>query len=187
MSGGPTILSAMGNYDETEKSIQNALKERAARMGMENKISTITTKPKDVITVDTSKVKSPEIYFGSSRNQYFANGVAGRSGEQTLTIPSSTSSNKLYLGGKWNMTPEYAESKSAGSIVFNYEAKNVYIAAGSVDGIEVEIYKDDMFVKKLLIKDETLYPLIQDTEYGKHKLRIVVPKAGLQAFTFTFG
>lgn len=175
-----------GNYEETEKAIQNALKERAARMGMEDKVSTVTTKPADVVTVDTSKVKSPETYFGSSRNQYLANGTALQVGEQTLIIPSSISFNKLYLGGMWNMTSEYAESKSAGNVVFNYEAKNVYITAGSAEGVEVEIYKDDVFVKKVLIKDETLYPLIQDAEYGMHALRIVVP-AGLQVFTFTFG
>jgi hypothetical protein len=156
-------------------------------MGMDGKISTTTTNPKDVVTVDTSKVKSPETYFGSSRNQYFADGIAGRSGEQTLTVPANIYSNRLYLSGTWNITPEYAESKSVGSVIFNYEAKNVYITAGSKEGVEVEIYKDDVFVKKVLIKDETLYPLIQDTEYGKHTLHIVVPKAGLQAFTFTFG
>jgi thiol-disulfide isomerase/thioredoxin len=176
-----------GNYEETERAIQNALRERAARMGMDGKISTTTTNPKDVVTVDTSKVKSPETYFGSSRNQYFADGIAGRSGEQTLTVPANIYSNRLYLSGTWNITPEYAESKSVGSVIFNYEAKNVYITAGSKEGVEVEIYKDDVFVKKVLIKDETLYPLIQDTEYGKHTLHIVVPKAGLQAFTFTFG
>lgn len=176
-----------GAYEETEKAIQNALKERATRMGMEDKISTTTTKPSSVESVDTSKVKSPETYFGSARNQYLANGTAGRAGEQTLTIPSTITSNKLYLAGTWNMTPEYAESKSSGSIVFNYEAKNVYITAGSPDGVEVEIYKDDVFVKKVTIKDETLYSLIQDADYGKHTLKIVVPKGGLQAFTFTFG
>ncbi|PIP55529.1 MAG: hypothetical protein COX06_02910, partial [Candidatus Zambryskibacteria bacterium CG22_combo_CG10-13_8_21_14_all_42_17] len=81
----------------------------------------------------------------------------------------------------------YAENKSAGSIVFSYEAKNVYITAGSAEEVEVEIYKDDVFVKKITIKNETLYTLIQNADYGKHVLRIVIPKAGLQAFTFTFG
>lgn len=176
-----------GNYEETEKAIQEALKERASRMGMEDKVSTTITNPLDVIPVDSTKVKSPEVYFGSSRNQYLANGNALRSGEQNLSVPSSVTFNGLYLGGIWNMTPEYAENKSAGSIVFKYEAKNVYIAAGSVEGVEVEIYKDDVFIKKILIKDETLYPLIQGSDYGKHTLRIVIPKAGLQAFTFTFG
>ncbi|MDD5165181.1 MAG: cytochrome c biogenesis protein DipZ [Candidatus Pacebacteria bacterium] len=176
-----------GSYDETEKAIQNALKERAARMGMEDKVSTTTSKPLDVVSVDSSKVKSPETYFGSARNIYLANGISRLAGEQTLSIPATVVPNMLYLGGTWSMTTEYAESKSAGSIIFNYEAKNVYITAGSVQGVEIEIYKDGAFVKKVNVKDETLYPLIQDTDYGKHTLKIVVPKAGLSAFTFTFG
>ncbi|MFO0719070.1 MAG: cytochrome c biogenesis protein DipZ [Candidatus Paceibacterota bacterium] len=176
-----------GKYEETEKAIQEALKERALKIGMEDKISTTTTEPKNAITVDTSKVKSPETYFGSSRNEYLANGTVGLTGEQTFTIPYSISFNKLYLDGTWNITPEYAENKNPSSIIFNYEAKNVYITAGSIDGVEIEIYKDDEFVKKVLVKDETLYPIIQDVDYGKHTLRIMIPKKGLKAFTFTFG
>ena len=176
-----------GNYEETEKAIQAALKERDARMGVKDNISVSTSKPSNAVVVDSGKVKSPETYFGFARNIYLANGKNGIGGEQTFSVPSDISANKLYLGGTWNIAPEYAENKTAGSIVFNYEAKNVYIAAGSAKGVEVEIYKDDVFVKKILIKDETLYPLIQDTDYGKHTLRIVVPKGGLQAFTFTFG
>ncbi|TSD06320.1 MAG: cytochrome C bioproteinis protein transmembrane region [Parcubacteria group bacterium Greene0714_7] len=176
-----------GAYEETEKAIQNALKERALRMGMEDTVSTDIIKPSVIVTVDSSRVRSPEVYFGSSRNEYLANGKVGQVGEQTLSVPSAISFNKLYLGGTWSMTPEYAENKSAGSIVFSYESKNVYMTAGSVRGIEVEIYKDDVFIKNVMIKDETLYQLIQDSDYGKHVLRIVIPKAGLQAFTFTFG
>ncbi len=175
-----------GAYDTTEKAIQEALKQRADRMGMEDKISTNISKPV-ATSVDPTRVKSPEVYFGSDRNQYLGNGIISRIGEQILLIPSNIVSNKLYLGGTWDITSEYAENKDAGSIVFNYEAKNVYMAAGSTNGVEVEIYKDDIFVKKLTIKDEQLYSLIEDAEYGKHTLRIVIPKAGLKAFTFTFG
>jgi len=176
-----------GQYKETEVAIQKALRERADRLDMNVEVSSSISNPENVVFVESGKVRSPEVYFGSARNEYFANGTAGRMGEQTLLIPPSISSNKLYLGGTWNMTSEYAESKSVGSIVFNYEAKNVYITAGSVGGVEVEIYKDDVFVKKVTIKNETLYQLIGDADYGKHVLRIVIPKAGLQAFTFTFG
>ncbi|OHA87346.1 MAG: hypothetical protein A3A96_04295 [Candidatus Zambryskibacteria bacterium RIFCSPLOWO2_01_FULL_39_39] len=176
-----------GQYKETEVAIQKALVERADRLDMNVEIFSNISKPENVVSVESGKVKSPEVYFGSARNEYLANGIAGRTGEQTLLVPSSISSNKLYLGGTWNMTSEYAESKSVGSIVFSYEAKNVYITAGGAEGVLVEIYKDDVFVKKVIIKNETLYMLIQDTDYGKHVLRIVIPKAGLQAFTFTFG
>src|SRR3989344_53206 len=176
-----------GQYKETEVAIQKALRERADRLDMNVEVSSNISKPENVVSVESSKVKSPEVYFGSARNEYLANGTAGRTGEQTLLVPSSISFNKLYLSGIWNITSEYAENKSAGSIVFSYEAKNVYITAGGAEEVEVEIYKDDVFVKKVTIKNETLYTLIQDADYGKHVLRIVIPKAGLQAFTFTFG
>ena len=63
----------------------------------------------------------------------------------------------------------------------------MYITAGSTEGVEVEIYKEDIFLKKVASKDETLYQLISDPDYKKHSLRVVIPKPGLQAFTFTFG
>lgn len=179
-----------GAYEETEKEIQNALEERAARLGDSADISSVgTTKLPTPVGVDASKVKSPEVYFGSARNDYLANGRMGTSGKQDLTLPADgvLVANKLYLSGTWNITTEYVANEGAASIVFSYDAKNVYMAAGSDVGVEVEIYRDDIFVKKLMIKDETLYDIIAGSDYGKHVLRIVVPKAGLKAFTFTFG
>src|SRR3989344_2862917 len=176
-----------GQYKETEVAIQKALRERANRLDVNVEVSSNISKPENVVSVESGKVKSPEVYFGSARNNLLANGKNGISGEQVFSLPSTISFNKLYLSGTWDMTSEYAESKSSGSIVFNYEAKNVYITAGSSQSVEVEIYKDDIFVKRVTIKDETLYTIIQGVDYGKHTLRIVIPKAGLQAFTFTFG
>ncbi|MSR71235.1 MAG: redoxin domain-containing protein [Candidatus Taylorbacteria bacterium] len=179
--------SGEGQYKETEVEIQKALRERADRLDINFERSSTISKPESVVSVESGKVRSPEIYFGSARNEYFANGKFGISGEQVFTLPANISPNILYLGGTWNITPEYAEGKGVGSIVFNYEAKNVYMAAGSVKGIEIEIYKDDVFLKKLTIKGEQLYPLVEGKDYGKHTLRIKIGTAGLKAFTFTFG
>lgn len=176
-----------GQYKEAEVAIQKALRERANRLNMNVNVSSGIAKPESVVAVEFGKVKSPEVYFGSARNELLANGKRGISGEQVFSLPQATALNKLYLSGTWEITPEHAESKSAGSIVFGYEAKNVYVTAGSPQGIEVEVYKDDVFIKKVFIKNETLYALIQDEDYKKHTLRIVVPDPGLQAFTFTFG
>lgn len=176
-----------GQYEETEKQIQKALSELNYRLKIEKEISNDISKPSGVTVVDASKVNSPEVYFGSARNSLLSNGKNGVSGNQTLSLPTTISFNKLYLDGTWNITPEYAENTNASSIVFNYEAKNVYITAGSGTGALIEIYQDEVLIKKVTIKDETLYPLIQDADYGKHSLKIVIPKAGLQAFTFTFG
>ena len=176
-----------GQYEETERQIQKALNELNYRLKTEKEISNTISKPVGVTEVNSNKVNSPEVYFGSARNSILSNGKNGVSGNQTLLLPNTISFNKLYLDGTWNITPEYAENINSSSIVFNYEAKNVYITAGSAQGVEVEIYKDNVFVKKVIIKNETLYSLIQDADYGKHTLKIVIPKAGLQAFTFTFG
>lgn len=176
-----------GAYDETERQIQNVLKERADRIGMKESIPTSISEPARVISVDPGKVKSPEVYFGSSRNEYLFNGRSGVSGTQTFEASPVIISNQLYLDGVWNITSEYSENKGQGGIIFNYEAKNVYITAGSQDGAEVEIYKDDVFVKKMSIKDEELYTLIEGKEYGKHTLRVKIIKGSIKAFTFTFG
>lgn len=171
-----------GGYDETERAIQKALKEINT-----DKSYNDTSNPESVINVDNKKLGSPEIYFGASRNSHFINGESGKLGIQKLTIPSGISLNKLYLGGTWNFTNEYVENKNAGSIVFKYVAKNVYFVAGSNSGVEADIYQDGKFIKTISIKEETLYHLIEDKDYGEHTLEIKVKNSGLQAFTFTFG
>ena len=176
-----------GQYLESERAIQKALLERADRLGMNADISSKPANPKRVVVVESSKVNSPEVYFGSSRNELLDNGKRYTGGEQSFILPSKQSFNKLYLEGTWNITPEYAENTSPGSIMFDYESKNVYMAAGSPKGVEVEIYKDDIFIKKITIKDEKLYSLIEGSDYSRHSLKIKIPKSSLQAFTFTFG
>jgi len=176
-----------GQYRETEVAIQKALGERVDRLNMNMAVSSNISKPSGVISVDSGKVKSGEVYFGSARNEYLENGRAGISGEQVFSLPQEISFNKLYLDGIWDLTSEYAENKNISSIIFNYEARNVYMTAGSTLGVEVEIYKDDVFVKKITIKDETLYSVIEDSDYGRHTLKIKIPREGLKAFTFTFG
>jgi thiol-disulfide isomerase/thioredoxin len=176
-----------GQYKETEIAIQKALKERADRLNMDTKLNDEITTPKNASTVDSFGVKSPEIYFGAARNEYLENGTSYFAGEQNFSLPTEIAPNKLYLDGKWNITTEYAENTDLANIVFNYNAKNVYMAAGSDKGVEIEIYKDDVFIKKINIKDETLYPIIEGSDYGKHVLKIKILNAGLKAFTFTFG
>lgn len=173
-----------GSYEETEKAIQYALKERAERMGTKADISS-----KDLVNIKTEKgnVGSPEIYFGSARNEYLANGKVGVSGVQELDLPKNILLNKLYFDGSWNITSEYAENTKPGSIVFKYDAKDIYITTGSEKTIEAEIYLDGKFVKKLMIKDEGLYTLIEGSDRGQHTVEIRVPKSELKVFTFTFG
>ncbi|MDQ3015006.1 MAG: cytochrome c biogenesis protein DipZ [bacterium] len=155
-----------GGYEETEKAIQKALSERNARMGSNEVVSMTTSAPKDAMVVESGKVGSREIYFGSSRRN---------------------NSDGVILGGSWSTTSEYAENKGQATITYNYDAKNVYFVGGSKDGVEIEIYKDGVFLKTITVKAEQLYTLIEGEAYGKHILQMKIKGSGLQAFTFTFG
>src|SRR3989338_5334543 len=175
-----------GEYAETERAIQEVLKERASHLGVKASMDDRIADPSGKIKVSPGQVGSPEIYFGSARNTYLANGDARRSGIQTLTIPSDIKLNNLYLGGAWSITPEYSENIGEGTVVFRYKAKNVYMVASSNEGQNVEVYLDGKLNNTLFIKDETLYKLIEGVDYSEHTLMLKIKKPGLKAFTFTF-
>ncbi len=171
-----------GNYEETEAAIQYALSELNG-----TKVVEPITKPTGTISVEPGKIASPETYFGSSRNEYLANGKSGVNGTQTLTLPSVSRDNLLYLSGAWNFSGEYATSKGESKILFNYEAKNVYFVASGDTPITITILQDGKKVNTVTVSGNQLYTLIQGDSYGKHTLEIDIPSAGLNAFTFTFG
>lgn len=156
-----------GAYGETEKKIQELLK-----------VTADMTNPKNITSADTSKVNSPETYLGSERS-----------------IPSRNWS----LIGDWVIQSEYAENKVAGAkIIYKYKAKEVYIVASSKSGVKVKVLRDGKIVGSergedvpfdgvVTIKEDRLYKLIQDSNYGQHTLELEILSPGLKAFTFTFG
>ena len=177
-----------GQYAETEQKIQDALKERMVVLGIKEEMAEDMAKTKNVLAVDFSKVKSPETYFGSSRNEFLGNGSRFTQGLQTLLAPTNIALNKLYLAGDWNFQPEFAQNQSKeAKIIFRYNAKNVYLVAGSETGVKIKIKKDGNLIKEELVKDEKLYNIIENSDYGEHVLEIIIENPGLRAFAFTFG
>ncbi len=167
-----------GAYEETEKEIQNALGVLDEEM----------VTPSEVVEVDFSKVESPEVYFGSSRNEFLENGNAFKEGVQSFEEPETLEKNKLYLVGDWDITSEYAQNQTPNAkILFRYEAKNVYLVGSSENGVSIKILKDGELIQELTIQKEELYHLVLDSEYGEHTLEIQIVSPGLNAFTFTFG
>lgn len=190
--------SGEGEYDATEKAVQDALLERSKILGKKVDVSGMTV-PKNIIETDITKPLSPEIYFGSGRNERLGNGKMTTPGMQTLSVPNTTTKNILYLSGAWNFSDEYAESvHNDTAIIFKYTGKNVYFVASSIQGSTLKITVDgkplnenrgtdvDMY-SQMHIKENRLYNIVNGLEYGEHILRIEVKDRGLQAFTFTFG
>lgn len=190
-----------GGYEETEKKIQELLEERMEALAMKNgeEIPRDTVRPEISTDTDFSKPRSPEIYFGASRNSALGNGIKSRTGLQNLKVPQEIAQDTLNLDGEWNFTQEHSENKSAGAkIIFKFTGKNVYFVARSNHGVRIKILIDRKTPGEakgedinpegfLTIKEDRLYNLIRGKDYGEHTLEIIIESPGLQAFTFTFG
>jgi len=186
-----------GDYDSTEHEIQALLRERATALKITVDIPNTTSTPGDVIAVDFSKVGSPETYFGSGQNQYLANGLPRTAGPQVLLLPGTVQQDMLYLAGPWNFTDAWAENTGNASIVYRYDAKNVYFVASAVNTTAVRVLLDgkpvtagagtDVTGSIAMIRDEQLYTIVQGSDYGIHTLELDISQPGLRAYTFTFG
>jgi len=174
-----------GGYEETRKAIEYALKERNQKLGIQEDVVSAESR---VSTQVNKKVGSPEIYFGSFRNEHLGNGAPFVLGEKEFVIPDKISPNAVYLEGTWDIASEYSQNKTKNSeVVFAYEARNVYMVAGSKLPVQVEVYKDDVLIQTIIISNEGLYGLLEDEVSGTHTLRLRILSPNLELFTFTFG
>ncbi len=192
-----------GKYDETEQKIQELLKQKAVRDKQ-----AVNLVPGGIVTPegtdDSIKSRSPETYFGSDRNRNLGNGNTGVEGEQKFIVPGTIDLNELYLGGTWNLSREYAETKSnEASIVFRYAAQDVYLVASSAKETKIIVTRDgaplpaasagsdvefENGVSFIMIKADRIYNIVTETgAISEHLLKFEIKSPGLKAYTFTFG
>ena len=198
-----------GGYAETEKVIQSLLVERAAQTGISAinlNTNTNTTTPENVQTVDFTKVKTPELYFGYEFARAPLGNSEGFKPNQTVTysVPqrSDLKPNTIYLIGDWKNNADNMELQSdIGSIALAYSAKSVNIVAGGKgegEGEELSISEDGVALTnksgidlseqgKLVVDGQRLYNLVMHEGYDWHSLIIDVKGKGFQIYTFTFG
>jgi len=183
-----------GAYDETEAMIRTLLKERADVLGE------VSALEEDMTRVDgyAIETRSPETYFGSSRNERFGNGSPFTAGSATFTIPERITPNLFYLKGEWQVAEEYIKAQSADSaLTFVFDAKNVYIVADTEMGGDLTILIDgkpitaddagaDVVDGKVHIDGARLYHLFEGSRAGIHRLDIQTDE-NVQFFAFTFG
>lgn len=165
-----------GAYGETEKKIQELL-------GVSDmKISSAG---------DTSQfrnIKTPEIYFGLSRLEYFSSPESPDIEIQKYSIPEKLRSNTFALEGEWKFDGESVELvKNEGKITLNFSAGKVHMVAESEKGVMVEVYIDGKKVREVEVTGSELYTLFDSDEYSAHILELKIPDSGFRIFTFTFG
>jgi len=168
-----------GAYKETEKKIQELLEERAKVLGEKNPEKLGLTREEE-----RPGHGSPETYFGSARNEYLANGRSHQNGVFEFSIPDKISRNSLYLGGTWEIAPEYALGSDGSTIIYKYLARNVYLVMAGTG--ELTVKQDGNLVNTVLIDDEKLYHLVADDDLSEHTLELEI-KGNIEVYAFTFG
>ena len=191
-----------GEYDQSERVIQELLKENGAQSltaGVVNVSATgVEAKP------DSGNVASPETYIGYKRTENFASEEPiSRDVRTTYTPHPRLSQNQWALAGAWNVGFEDAVSQSAHArILYRFHARDLHLVLGPAKN-----GKPVRFVVKIdgtapgddhgsdtdaggagTVKEHRLYQLIRQkgtVEDRTFEIEFLDP--GVQAFAFTFG
>ncbi len=191
-----------GEYDQSEKWIQELLKEASAKA---MPASTVSVHGQGAQAVaDTEDVRSPETYIGYARADHFVSpGGIRKDVEQVYAEPVHLQLNDWGLAGKWTDHRQVAVLGAAGGkIVFRFHARDLHLVLGptvagkpvrfrvTLDGkpLGVNHGVDTDALGNGVVTDHRLYQLVrQKGVIGDHTFVIEFLDAGVQAFSFTFG
>ena len=188
-----------GKYQETEKVIQNLLKERADSIGMQ---VTVAENLVEIDEFEHSWIRSPELYFGyyfAQNRNHLGNEEGFRPNQDvTYSIPDDNQRHNFYMDGTWtNLKDGMKLVSDTGSILLPYSGKEVNIVAAGqaeltikIDGkrIDPRIAGNDVGENGIVSVNESgLYNLVQTESSEEHTIEILVEDPGFEIFTFTFG
>lgn len=191
-----------GDYAESERWIQNLLKERDSK-SMPEGIVDVQARGAEK-AADMSQMRSPETYIGYARTEDFASpGGIKHDVTHLYVLPVHPRLNEWGLGGKWVDHKQLAVLKSAGGkIIFHFHARDLHLVLGpAADGkpihfrvtIDGHAPGEDHGVGTDaegygVVKEYRLYQLVRQRDGVNDQIfTIEFQEPGVQAFSFTFG
>ncbi len=174
-----------GEYDVSERVIQQLLKEAGADVGG------IVSRPD--LKLESS---TPETYLGYDRGRGFASAIPPVADQPVAYHPARTPANGEWnLSGTWTIAPQYIVPAANGTLQLGFDAKNVFLVIEPVDknaSISVSVDgaapSDTVDVRggTLAPRESRMYQLVGLPAAGSHLLKLNV-KGKLRLFAFTFG
>ncbi|HVZ58265.1 MAG TPA: cytochrome c biogenesis protein DipZ [Patescibacteria group bacterium] len=181
-----------GEYDQTEKAIQELLKEAGKN---------VTTKLSSMSDQTPQSEISPETYLGSQRMQYYYPDGSLDNGKQTFMLTDTPPVNSFSYGGEWTINDDDAVAGKKASLSYTFTASKVFIILRPMGNKnpKVKVTLDnkqltsdnsgaDVQNGEITIDQDRLYNILDF--HGKtetHTLRLDFETPGTAAFTFTFG
>lgn len=182
-----------GNYDKTEKAIQDLLIEAGKSREKETTLSIPDNSPRERFT--------PETYLGSQRMELYDPEGSLPMGEKNFSLPAQISDNSFSLGGTWLIDNEYASAQNHAVLLLNFFSDKVFLVMRPPEKmiVKVKVFLDDKLVSEtnagedvkagiVEVDSDRLYGLINlHGRSGKHLLRLEFMDSGAMLYAFTFG
>jgi cytochrome c biogenesis protein CcdA/thiol-disulfide isomerase/thioredoxin len=191
-----------GEYDESERVIQELLRENGAKSLADGTIN-VTANGAEAAP-DLQDTRSPETYIGYKRAEHFASAqLFAQDTRMAYTPQPRLTLNQWALGGTWKVGPESAVLDSApGKIVFRFHARDLHLVLGPTKNGKAIRFKvtldgtapgddhgsDADAAGAGTVQGHRLYQLIRQkgaVEDRTFEIEFLDP--GVQAFAFTFG
>ena len=190
-----------GEYGESERAIQNLLKENGAT-AVGNSIVSISAS--GVEAAPGTDVQSPETYIGYRQAERFASPERqAHDARKTYSPPTNPELNQWGLSGVWDIGAESAVLQAAsGKIVFQFHSRDLHMVLGpakngnpvrfkvTLNGVApaVDHGVDSASDGAGEVQEYRLYQLIrQEQRVEGRTFEIEFLDPGVQAFAFTFG
>jgi cytochrome c biogenesis protein CcdA/thiol-disulfide isomerase/thioredoxin len=191
-----------GEYDQSERVIQELLKENGAT-GLSGTTVSVSAAGVEA-SPGNGNARSPETYIGYHRAEHFASPEPlAKDSRKTYSAPARPSLNQWGLSGAWKVGEESAMLQAAGGkIVFRFHGRDLHLVLGPTkDGklVRFRVKLDDTAPGDDRgsdtapdgtgeVREHRLYQLIRqkgDVEDRTFEIEFLDP--GVQAFAFTFG
>jgi len=188
-----------GGYKETEKVIQNILKERQVKLRIQMGSANVLV---NIEEFEHTAFRTPELYFGytfaQNRNQLGNEEGFRPNQDVTYSLPESIQRHNFYLDGIWtNLEGSMKLVSDSGVIFLPYSGKELNIVTSGeadlriyIDGLPIDssIAGTDVGTNgRVHVHEPRLYNLVKTETSEEHTLQIFVDTPEFEIFTFTFG
>lgn len=173
-----------GEYDETEKVIQELLRDAG---------QTVTNDLVSSVSPPFAAGQSPETYFGLARAERFSSVERLTNGINTYTVRGEFAPNTWAFEGKWDVDAESAVAAKGSSVSLRVRAQDVYFVLSGVGedaqplNVSVDGVGTTQFNVMSTVGNQTLYRVAQFPIFGEHILKVDFPQGGVRLFAATFG
>jgi cytochrome c biogenesis protein CcdA/thiol-disulfide isomerase/thioredoxin len=190
-----------GNYDESERVIQQLLAE-AGRKNVSTGIVAVNATGAEAAS-DMRDVASRETYVGYARAENFVSPGGAVQNAPHVYAPGAPRLNEWGLDGNWTIDGEHARLNAAGGgIAYRFHARDLHLVLGpatadnpvrfqvTIDGMKPgESHGADIDADgRGVVTAQRLYQLIRQAgPVGDHLFEIHFLDPGVDAYAFTFG